>query len=291
MKKKILFASLAVFLLIALGRYYGIWGSDREWPKHDYSIVSNFGKTQPYIPGTERQSQVKVQVLDASTMQPIAGAIVVGGYYAPVPQGAWLCNFSESAITDENGWATLPNEEDKRIRDISGGRPLARIFGPKLESAYKRGYQMLPRAAWKVVSYAVDSLDDKDEYWYISGIVLNADMWGSNTKRFRQPERYPDEKSALLAGRIRTTIYLYPSTARTKEERWEELKWMDGGSCAYTMPFKFSASEGALAAVRATYREMQGLGFTTLRYNTDRLNDQESQYLEFRQRITKEKMQ
>jgi hypothetical protein len=291
MKKKILFVSLAVFLSIALTRYYGIWGSASEWPKHDYSVVSDNGKLRPYIPGTEGQSQVKVQVLDASTMQPIAGAIVVGGYYAPVPQGAWECTFSESAVSDENGWAILPNEEDKRIRDISAGRPRARIFGPELMSAYKRGYRMLPRASWKDVSYAIDTLDDKDEYWYISGFVLDADMWGPNMKWFKQPERYPDAKSALLAGRLRTTIYLYPSTAKTKQERAVELSEMNGVSCRYTMPFKFSESEGALAVLKATYQEELDIGVTYLAPDKDMLDDYESRYLRFRQQIIKEKMQ
>ncbi len=61
----------------------------------------------PRIPGTEGQMMARVQVVDISTKQPIAGAIVVGGYLGPSRGG--------------NYW----------------------VRGPQLASAYKRGYQLI----------------------------------------------------------------------------------------------------------------------------------------------------
>jgi len=228
---------------------------ERLYPKNDYQYVMNReGKAQPYIPGTEGQKEVKVQVLDASTMQPIAGAIVVGGYYAAGrsgDSGNVSCARSESAVSDAEGWATLPNDQDERIKHLPGGNWM---YGPQLKSAYKRGYKVLS-LPFKAPDYGVEN---EKEYWYLAQLVLDEGLWNYKSSRIRLPERYPDEKTAILAGHTRSTIYLMPSTATTKEERLEELNRMgySGGPCFFSLPFAFSRSEGGLAAMRAVYQEM-----------------------------------
>jgi hypothetical protein len=229
----------------------------REFPKHAY--LDGSGSGRPWIPDTDGQKEVKVQVLDASTMQPVAGAIVVGGYYGPGRNG-WVCGYSESAVSDENGWVTLPNDQDERIRSLSDRY---RIFGPVLESAYKRGYKKLPLPL-KVAKYRIDvRTENKKEYWeeiwYISQLVLDSELWENNPSWVILPDKYPDGKAALLASRERSTIYLYPSAAKTKEERERELRWITPICSKY--PFPWSSSEGGLAAEKAVFQELKDIGY------------------------------
>jgi hypothetical protein len=240
----------------------------------------------PWIPGTEGQKEAKVQVLDATTMKPIEGAIVVAGYYGWRGQGGEiLCVNAESAVTDAQGWAMLPNDQDERIHDS-----VPRLFGPMLESAYKRGYRALTYPLFKA-SYPKE--DELKGGWYL--YRLNVDAASDerlhnplyiNEQYTTQPERYPDERSALLASKERSAIYLYPSAAKTKEERAKELQWMDGRSCKFGLPFAFSKSEGPLAARKAVYREMLDIGYTEkdLAYGKAMLDSAEKSYQEFRQR-------
>lgn len=83
-------------------------------------------------------------------------------------------------------------------------------------------------------------------------------------ERKRLPGSYPDERSALLASKERSTIYLYPSTAKTKEERWKELARVDNANgCGLNLPLPFRSfeSEGVLPIRRATYQERLEIGF------------------------------
>ena len=234
----------------------------------------------PYIPGTEGQKEVKVQVLDATTMQPIAGAIVVGGYYAAGrsgDSGNVSCARSESAVSDAEGWATLPNDQDERIKHPSGG---SWMFGPQLKSAYKRGYQMANR-----IYYVIAGGDNE---WFVRKEKANppgkpyVDGDITFTKQFSI-----NQKDALLETKERSQIYLMPSTATTKEERLEELNRMGyrGGPCFFSLPFAFSRSEGGLAAMRAVYQEMQDIGGypeNAMRYQRFLVEDSENNLKKFR---------
>jgi len=188
---------------------------------------SGGSEKRPYIPGTEGQKEVKVQVLDATTMQPIEGAIVVGGYYGPDSTGGYSCAKSESAVSDAQGWALLPNDQDERI----GGR-VPRLFGPDLETAYKRGYQLV------YPIYMAARWDYND--WYISKKKLapRTGNWPSEIPSSEPKKIYDKHKDALLASKERSTIYLMPSTAKTMDERLSELKEMGwGGGVCLIYPF------------------------------------------------------
>jgi hypothetical protein len=192
----------------------------------------------PWIPGTEGQKEVKVQVLDATTMEPIAGAIVVGAY------GGNVCVISESAVSDAQGWATLPNDEDPRIRGDE-----RRLRGPELVSAYKRGYQLA-----RPVRHAVAGGHNE---WYVREVkpTPRGSRW-----EIISAEKFSDNhKATLMETKERSRIYLMPSTATTKEERERELNWVSPR--CYKYPFAWSSSEGGLAIEKAIHQELIDIGY------------------------------
>jgi hypothetical protein len=275
--KKILVLSVIVLTVLsvkAFNDYYDLdtYGRAMEGPPF-------MKKPPPWIPGTNGQKEVRVQVLDATTMEPIEGAIVVGGYYGAGAFGGAECVKSESAISDAEGWATLPNDQDERVH---GPRP--GLMGPWLKSAYKRGYQLAdpPRYA---------EAGGHNEWYIIERTpapyrALNTEWQIISAKKFSK-----SHKAALLETKERSRIYLMPSTAETKEERSRELGKMDGGGCGFTMPFEFSKSEGALAAWKAVHQEKVDIGIEHLKYSKDMLDSYEKSYLEFHRRTAKEKSQ
>jgi hypothetical protein len=235
-------------------------------------------KMPPWIPGTEGKKEVKIQVLDATTMEPIEGAIVVGGY----ARGSADCVNSESAVSDAEGWVTLPNDQDPRV----GGKGGLGLRGPHPESAYKRGYQLAlpPR-------YAVSGGYNE---WYIRertpapNGALHTEWEIISSRKFSD-----SHKAALMETKERSRIYLMPSTARTKEERAEELNVIRRG-CGFTMPFEFSESEGMLAVRKAVYKELSEMGYypdQKLGYGDEMLDSYEKSYRDFRRRNTKEQLQ
>jgi hypothetical protein len=237
-------------------------------------------KWVPRIPGTEGQKEVKVQVLDATTMQPIEGAIVVGGYYGPDGSGGTVCAKSESAISDAEGWATLPNDQDPRVGGKGG---FSDLRGPRLESAYKRGYQMSI-----MVYYATPGGYNE---WYVVGFKpVPRGTPGKQWEKISSRKFSDDHKSALMETKERSRIYLMPSTATTKEERWGELTQMGGSGCGRKLPFEFSESEGGLAAWKAVYQEMLDIGYSesTMKAERENIEHYEKSYLDFRKRNPKE---
>jgi hypothetical protein len=273
--QKLLFLSLFILVVSQAG-----CETDPTYKKLNlydtWSRSSGHWKKPPWIPGTDGQKEVKVQVLDSTTMEPIAGAIVVGGYYGLDSRGGYSCVRSESAVSDAQGWATLPNDQDERVQGSSNGR-----FGPLLESAYKRGYQM------SIDVYKTTSGGNNE--WYVRrSKPAPLGTHGSQTEISVQ--NFSDEhKAALLETKERSRIYLMPSTARTKEEREKELNVITQ-ACLYTMPFEFSESKGILALWEAVYQEELDIGFTG-RNSKRILDNTEKSYLEFRQRTAKEKSQ
>jgi hypothetical protein len=248
--------------------------SEKKWPSW---VPGTKGKKKwpPYVPGTEGQKEAKIQVLDATTMQPIEGAIVVGGYYGR----SGVCTNSESAVTDAQGWATLPNDQDPRIG--GDGTDFYDIRGPRPESAYKRGYQ---RA---IIVYEATAGGHNE--WYVR--ERKPVPWGTPGEQWEtiSARKFSDDhRSVLLETKERSRIYLMPSTATTKEERAEELNWMSSRSCVYTMPFWFSESEGGLTIDKAVYQEMLNVGMEYLRYRKDRVDSYEESYRDFRKRNAKE---
>lgn len=253
---------LAVLMLVMSAAGCALFEPESEYDKTEYDRMKD-GLFPPVIPDTEGQLMARVQVVDASTMQPIEGAIVLGGYYG-LGRNAMTCFASESAVTDQNGYAWLPNDRDERVRE---GKKWRR--GPRLVSAYKRGYQLMrpPYAVnfnWKTGA----------EGWYVWErkpieklpliLELDKDKEKSDWKETILSGPYPDKKSALLASKERSTTYLYPSTAATKEERWKELDEVDNANgCGWNLPLPFRSfeSEGALPIRKATYQERLEIGF------------------------------
>jgi hypothetical protein len=243
-------------------------------PSNYDSVVGRFWwkKWPPWIPGTEGQKEVKVQVLDATTMAPIEGAIVVGGYYSL----SGTCVKSESAISDADGWATLPNDEDPRV---NGGDRRAVLRGPSLESAYKRGYQM---------SITIYEVTGGSMEWYVREKKAAPRGTPGEQREIISSRKFSnDHRSALMETKERSRIYLMPSTAKTKEERERELNVLSRG-CSFALPFEFSESEGMLAIWKITYQENLDNGFTSLSYDKDMIDRAEKSYLDFRKRNPKE---
>jgi len=238
----------------------------------------------PFIPGTEGQKEVRVQVLDATTMEPIAGAIVVGGYWgiSARPGSGAACGNSESAVSDENGWATLPNDQDERI---GGKKSKARLWGPELISAYKRGYQL---------AKPIDRISGDGVKCRIIKIKPKPLMDPYADGDFLSDQIVPcPQNEAQLKTKERSRIYLIPSTAATKDERWSELIQMGWGECVFKLPFAFTTSEGGLTVMKAMYQEMQDIGYpeNIMKPLDENIKSREKTYLEFRQNAAKEKLQ
>jgi len=268
---------LAVLMLVISTAGCALFEPESEYDKTGYDRMKD-GLFPPVIPDTEGQMMARVQVVDASTMQPIEGAIVLGSYYG-LGRNAMECFASESAVTDKDGYAWLPNDRDERVRE---GKKWRR--GPRLVSAYKRGYQLMRPPYVVNYSWRKDS-----EGWYVYeqtpvdklpfSVELLEKKPGEPTwtqKRLSGP--YPDQRTALLASKERSTFYLYPSTATTKEERWRELSDIASanGGCGRMLPFKFTSSDGALSMHRAIYQELKDIGFSE-----DSLKSFDGSYLYF----------
>jgi len=230
--------SSALFLAIALVLPMLLMGCEGDVEYYDTQFLTIKGwKWPPYIPGTEGQAEVKIQVLDATTMEPIEGALVVVGYYGlsgAGEGGSMACINSESAVSDENGWATFPNDQDPRVD--------RRLRGPEPVTAYKRGYQRVSQF------YSTYSEIEKGQRKWS---VYKSEPWPDGAPpppKRATPVRtgLPDHKSALLETKERSTIYLMPSTAKTADVCWSELSKMGGGGGGsfFFYLLRFSNPEG-----------------------------------------------
>jgi hypothetical protein len=234
----------------------------------------------PWIPETEGQKEVRVQVLDAITMQPVEGAIVVGGYYGTERNGK-VCERSESTVADAEGWAVLPNDQDLRI----GNSGSSALRGPRLEFAYKRGYQMA------ITVY--EAVPGGHGEWYVRKWKPMPFGTPKDQKEKISSRKFSDDhKSALMETKERSRIYLMPSTAKTKKERRSELVQIQirGAGCSSKMPLEFSESEGGLAASKALYQEMLDVGYSenSMKAEKKRIERYAKSYQEFRQGIGQE---
>jgi len=243
-------------LVLGLGILAVLWTWDFGPDNYDTMRGPPFmEKWPPYVPGTEGQKEVKIQVLNAKTLEPIESAIVVGGYYGPGVSGGKTCVHSESAISDAEGWATLPNDQDPRVG--GGGRKFSDLRGPRLESAYKRGYQLV-----RPLRYATAEGHRK---WYVRETTPVPYYRPGLVDEYRAApirEFYKNHKAALLETKERSRIYLMPSTAKTKEERWGELHHINYAGGCYPTSLGFTKSQGSLEITMAVYQELQELGFS-----------------------------
>jgi len=147
-------------------------------------------------------TEFRGRVIDQDTDQPIAGAIVVGKYVGSRgAEGSTSCNRVESAVSDQDGWFTLPLDP--------------RDGGPLME-AYHRGYKWgrSPRKALRGV-------DGNVEHWQVQIVAWNAEINRATLIRY-EPTIYRSQAEALAASRQELDVYLKPFSGN-REERLREL--------------------------------------------------------------------
>jgi hypothetical protein len=151
------------------------------------------------------------QVFDQDTLLPIAGAFVVGRYMGSFgAHNSPACNRIEGAITDANGWFTLPLDKGSGILLINAFAPgYTRGDGPR------RALQTDPSqpSKWQVV---VDKWNPETSRW----------EWG-----YTEPQVYGSEREALDASGERRNVFIKKSMAKGKA-RLDEIRVMRGdGLC------------------------------------------------------------
>ena len=175
-------------------------------------------------------------MIDQDTDQPIAGAIVVGKYIGSRgAEGSTSCNRVESAVSDQDGWFTLPLDP--------------RDGGPLME-AYHRGYQwgLSTRKAWAGV-------DGNINHWQVTVYKRSEDNLSTVIVR-TEPTIYHSQAEALAASRQELDVYL-KSFKGTREERLRELHRLHvAGSCV--APHRTTA--GPVPYFEALFKEEAELG-------------------------------
>ena len=193
-------------------------------------LISGCSEAGP--PATEFRGRV----IDQDTDQPIAGAIIVGKYIGSRgAEGSTSCNRVESAVSDQDGWFTLPLDP--------------RDGGPLME-AYHHGYKWgrSPRKALRGV-------DGNVEHWQVQIVAWNAEINRATLIRY-EPTIYRSQAEALAASRQEMDVYLKPFSG-TREERLRELHRLHvAGSCV--APHRTTA--GPVPFFEALFKEETELG-------------------------------
>ena len=178
------------------------------------------------------------RVIDQDTGEGIAGAIVVGNYMGSRGfEGSSSCNRIEGAVSDSEGWFTLPLD------------PSA---GPILMAAYHREYK-----SGKSTRHAFGGVDGDAKKWRVA-----ITRWDENNRNGKtiavEPKVYHSEKEALLVSREWIDVYLRRFKG-TRDERNLELGGLSGmgicGGGAVT-------SEGAVPFLEAIHDEYLKLGIS-----------------------------
>ena len=181
-------------------------------------------------------TEFRGRVIDQDTGQPIAGAIVVGKYMGSRGfEGASSCNRVESAVSDQNGWFTMPLDP--------------RDGGPLME-AYHRGYKWgrSTRKAWP-------GADGNVHHWQVTVYQWDAENRSSKIVR-TEPTIYSSEAQALEASRQELDVYLKPFTG-SREQRLDELHRLHvAASCVAPQ----QTSAGPTPFFEALYAEEVELG-------------------------------
>jgi hypothetical protein len=147
-------------------------------------------------------TEFRGRVIDQDTGKGIAGAIVVGKYMGSRGfEGASSCNRVESAVSDQDGWFTMPIDP--------------RDGGPLME-AYHRGYIWGRTPRW-----AVNGIDGNADQWRVEVVQWNADNTRAQLVRY-EPTIYASQHGAIAASRQEIDVYLRPFVG-TREERLKEV--------------------------------------------------------------------
>jgi hypothetical protein len=156
-------------------------------------------------------TEFRGRVIDQDTGQPIAGAIVVGRYTGSRGfEGSTSCNFVESAVSDQDGWFTMPI--DSR-------------YGQPLMEAYHQGYRWGRSTRW-----AQRAADGDLAHWQVQVVKWNPEVTRGTLVRY-EPTIYFSEPDAIAASRQYMDVYL-KSFNGTREARLDELhRLTNAGIC------------------------------------------------------------
>ena len=156
-------------------------------------------------------TEFRGRVIDQDTGQPIAGAIVVGKYTGSRGfEGSTSCNLVESAVSDQDGWFTMPIDP--------------RYGGPLME-AYHRGYKWGRGPRW-----AENGIDGNVNHWQVQVVEWNADNSRAKLVRY-EPTIYGSQREAIAASRQDMDVYIR-SFSGTREARLDELhRLTNAGIC------------------------------------------------------------
>jgi len=132
------------------------------------------------VPTTPLQSRGRV--IDQDTLQPIAGAIVVANYMGGGANHGTSCNRVESAVSDENGWFSVPV-------DPRDSPPFFEAYHPQ----YEHG---------KVLRRARNGAEGKIELWHVA--VLRVD---GSIDHYEAPI-YTSEREAKEASGESRDVYM-----------------------------------------------------------------------------------
>ena len=208
-------------------------------------------------------TEFRGRVIDQDTGRPITGAIVVGKYMGSRGAGgASSCNRVESAVSDQDGWFTMPID--------SGDSP------PFME-AYHRDYRwgMSTRRAQRAA-------DGNMDHWQVKILEWNAEVNHGRILRY-EPTIYYSEREAKAASREQVDVYLKRFNG-TREQRLDGLhRLSNAGSCV--APHQTTA--GPVPFFEAIYEEESALGDDKRSLQMTRENIQEAEGSFARARRTK----
>jgi len=181
-------------------------------------------------------TEFRGRVIDQDTGQPVAGAIVVGKYTGSRgAEGSTSCNRVESAVSDQEGWFTMPIDP--------------RDGGPLME-AYRRGYRWGRGPRW-----ARNGVDGDVKQWRVQVVQWDAENSRAQLVRY-EPTVYASQKEAIVASRQEMDVYLKPFMG-DRAQRLDELHRLPGAAnCGGT----FYSSKGSPPFFQAILDEQIELG-------------------------------
>jgi len=201
-------------------------------------------------------TEFRGRVIDQDTGQPIAGAIVVGKYMGSRgAEGASSCNRVESAVSDQDGWFTMPIDS----RD-----------SPPFMEAYHRDYRWGMSTRW-----AQRAADGNMNHWQVQIVEWNAAVNRGRPVR-NEPTIYYSEREAKAASREQFDVYLKRFSG-TREQRLDALHVLtNAGSCV--APHRTTA--GPVPFFEAIYQEQTALGDDkrSLQMNREVIEEAESSF-------------
>ena len=181
-------------------------------------------------------TEFRGRVIDQDTGQPIAGAIVVGKYTGSRGfEGSTSCNRVESAVSDPDGWFTMPIDP--------------RDGGPLME-AYHRGYKWGRSPRW-----AQNGRDGNPDHWQVQVVEWNAENDSRQDWSDTNQQSTALEAEAIAASRQEKDVYLKAFRGAPSDRLTELHRLPIAGSCRGT----FYSSPGPVPFFEAVLQEQREL--------------------------------